>query len=325
MKLSRFAAAAIWGFVLNMPLGFARAEDLVTLDGNKYVGITDISKYPKQVFFTYGTNRIAVALTNLPDDFEDRHGILTINVLLKRANAGDSNAMVAVGDDWFKKWQTEFSNYLKTNKTSIDPNTDIDPNTGLPIGNGLFCSTNSLNYRMSIDWYRKAALMGNTNAMWRIVEREDFTDGDFVQLLDPNTGLPLAITKGGFSWLKELAKRGDSKAIDRVNTINSPRPPRMTLPSSVADFEVLDVRAKVTEANDTWWRWSYQLKARNNTLLPVEKYLHVDFLDADGFIIDHETCHVRLSAFETKTFLGTDLIDLPGAERVKSVKAELFP
>jgi hypothetical protein len=99
----------------------------------------------------------------------------------------------------------------------------------------------------------------------------------------------------------------------------------MTLPSSVADFEVLDVRAKVTEANDTWWRWSYQLKARNNTLLPVEKYLHVDFLDADGFIIDHETCHVRLSAFETKTFLGTDLIDLPGAERVKSVKAELFP
>src|ERR1039457_4950300 len=55
---------------------FSCAEDLTTLDGKKYADITDISKYPKQVYFTSNSNRIGVAITNLPEDFQERHGII---------------------------------------------------------------------------------------------------------------------------------------------------------------------------------------------------------------------------------------------------------
>jgi len=273
------------------------------------VNITDISKYPQQVFFTCSTNRIGVSVTNLPEDFDERHGIVTANILLKKAKAGDTSAMIAVGDELFKKQQKEFSDFLATNKAPIDPQ------TGLP--SGTINSTNNLNYSMSMDWYKKAALMGNTNAMWRIVERDD--SGEF-KGINPSTGL--IMSKEGFSWLQELAKKGDAEAISELNSFDSPRPLQSEVPNSAPDLEVLSLGTKVMEENDSWWRWSYQLKARNNTTQPIHKFPDLLFLDAAGFIIAEKTCEVKLSAGETKTFLGTTLVDLPGAARVKTIKVE---
>ena len=48
---------------------------MTTLDGKTYSNISDISKYPKQVFFTCSSNRIGVAITNLPEDFRTKYGI----------------------------------------------------------------------------------------------------------------------------------------------------------------------------------------------------------------------------------------------------------
>ena len=88
------------------------------------------------------------------------------------------------------------------------------------------------------------------------------------------------------------------------------------------DSETLGLTTKVMEQNDIWWRWSYQLKVRNNTDQPVHEFRRLLFLDADGFIIADKTCEVKFSARETKTILGTTLIELPGAARVKTVKVE---
>lgn len=157
--------------ILALAARFSYAEDLITLDGKKYADITNVSKYPQQVYFTCSTNRIGVAITNLPDDFDERHGIVTANILLKRAKAGDASATVAVGDDLFKKWRKEISDFFKTNNVPTDPNKiSLDPNTGLPIGlpiesGAIFYPTNSANFCMSMDWYKKAALLGMTNAM----------------------------------------------------------------------------------------------------------------------------------------------------------------
>ena len=87
-------------------------------------------------------------------------------------------------------------------------------------------------------------------------------------------------------------------------------------------LEILSITTKVMESNDTWWRWSYQLKIRNNTDQPIHEFPHLLFLDAEGFIIHRETCEVKLSARETKTVLGTTLVDLPGAARLKTIKVE---
>ena len=76
------------------------------------------------------------------------------------------------------------------------------------------------------------------------------------------------------------------------------------------------------ETTDYLWKWSYQLKVRNNSLQPIDEYHDVEFLDADGFILDKSPCKVSLAAGETKTILNTRLISLPAGANVKNVKAE---
>jgi hypothetical protein len=62
--------------VLVLSLSAAHGENLTTLDGKTYTNITDISKYPKQLFFNCDSNRIGVTITNLPEDFRAKYGII---------------------------------------------------------------------------------------------------------------------------------------------------------------------------------------------------------------------------------------------------------
>jgi hypothetical protein len=59
-------------------LSAACGEDLTTLDGKTYTNITEFAKYPNQVFFTCNDKRIRVAVTNLPEDFRTKHGIVAV-------------------------------------------------------------------------------------------------------------------------------------------------------------------------------------------------------------------------------------------------------
>jgi hypothetical protein len=62
------------GFVIMRCL-FSFAKDLTTLDGKTFTNITEVTKYPKQIFFTYNENRISVAITNLPEEFRTENNI----------------------------------------------------------------------------------------------------------------------------------------------------------------------------------------------------------------------------------------------------------
>lgn len=55
--------------VLVLCLSAAHGEALTTLDGKTYTAITEITKYPKQIFFTCNSNRVGIAITNLPEEF----------------------------------------------------------------------------------------------------------------------------------------------------------------------------------------------------------------------------------------------------------------
>jgi hypothetical protein len=68
------SAATITVLVLCLPV--AHGENLTTLDGKTYTKITEISKYPKQVYFNCDSNRIGVAITNLPEEFRVKNGII---------------------------------------------------------------------------------------------------------------------------------------------------------------------------------------------------------------------------------------------------------
>jgi hypothetical protein len=122
-------------------------------------------------------------------------------------------------------------------------------------------------------------------------------------------------------WFRKAAEQGNQLAQDKLKALGQ-MPATASTSINRPDLETLSLTTKVMEKNDTWWRWSYQLKVRNNTDQPVHGFPHLLFLDAEGFIIEEETCLVKLSAGETKTVLGTTLVGLPGAARVKTVKVE---
>ena len=227
-----------------------------------------------------------------------------------KAENGDVNAMVAMGNSFSEKWWYECSAFYDTNSNPIDPKTGFPTRTISP--------TNSVSYCKSMEWYEKAAALGSTNAMWKIIEKDESADlaGDY---FCPNTGLPM--TKEALRWLRKLAKKGDSSAIKTVRDFDS-QINQALISSNRPDLEVLDVRAKVTQTNNTSWQWSYQLKVKNNTLKPLEEYHAMLFLDAEGFIIEKSPREVKLSAGETRTILDTTLVNLPGAALVKKIKCE---
>lgn len=152
----------------------------------------------------------SLPLTALPKDLQ----LKIVEVERKRveeiktkAERGDSIAMVTVGDRFYKEWQWEESNEWYTNKAGLDPN------NGLPVG-GLLSATNSVNYLGSMEWWQKAAALGNTNAMWRIVandESSDLVDSDVNAMgpwIDPNTGLPTyTMRKEALRWLKKTCRK----------------------------------------------------------------------------------------------------------------------
>jgi hypothetical protein len=59
--------------VLTAAANFSYAEDLTTLDGKAFTNITEITKYPAQMVFTYSGKRTSVSISNLPADFRTKH------------------------------------------------------------------------------------------------------------------------------------------------------------------------------------------------------------------------------------------------------------
>jgi hypothetical protein len=224
------------------------------------------------------------------------------------ADQGNASAMAALGDAYALKWQKDFATSL-TARAGLPP----DPHTGLPVGTAR--GTNNVNYLKSMEWYEKAASLGDTNAMWKIISEADASEsrGSFV---DPATGIHAFMTERGLRWLQKLATAGNPKAAKTLAAYNS------SAAAVRPDLEVLDLRAKAMQNTATAWQWSYQLKLKNNTAKPVDQSHNVLFLDAEGFVIAKSPCDIKLSASETKTFLDTVTISLPGGGGVKSVKFE---
>jgi uncharacterized protein len=161
----------------------------------------------------------------------------------------------------------------------------------------------------AVKWYRMAAEQGNAQAQANL--GMCYYNGNGVAKDEVEA----------VKWYRKAADQGheiakeELKALEQVQlkALDSSRQPPL---------QVLSLTTKVMDTNDIWWRWSYQLKVRNNTEEPVHEFPGILFLDAQGFIIERKTCEVKLSPHETKTVLGTELVNVPGAARVKTVKLE---
>ena len=73
MKANRIMALAVIG----LAAGLAVADDITTLDGNKYENVRDVSVKPAGLFFVVGAGDsvkgVMLALTNLPEDIKNKY------------------------------------------------------------------------------------------------------------------------------------------------------------------------------------------------------------------------------------------------------------
>jgi ankyrin repeat protein len=88
------------------------------------------------------------------------------------------------------------------------------------------------------------------------------------------------------------------------------------------EFEIISITAKPTVQNSAWWRYGYRLTVRNNGLNPGGQWFEIQFLDAQGYVIDTAiTGQKIIQPGGTETVTGEKLIYLPGAAKVADAKA----
>lgn len=90
------------------------------------------------------------------------------------------------------------------------------------------------------------------------------------------------------------------------------------------DWEIVSVDGRVTEKNDSWWRFAYIVEIENRDDYEMVLDLTVQFLDADGFIVDDDySYNLYIGAHTTKQFTGYDLVTASVAENVESINASV--
>lgn len=95
-------------------------------------------------------------------------------------------------------------------------------------------------------------------------------------------------------------------------------------PVSKTEVEIIDVDAKVTESNPTWWKYAWRLTIKNSSSSPIVLDATIDFQDKDGFIVDDDTeYNIYVPAGEQKTFTGYQLIDASVARNVAKIAAKV--
>lgn len=88
-------------------------------------------------------------------------------------------------------------------------------------------------------------------------------------------------------------------------------------------LDIIDVSTRVTERNDSWWRFAWILVLRNNTSAPISASATIEFVDADGFVIDEDNEYrLGVPANSQREFTGSKLVSMPGAGNVSGVRAK---
>jgi hypothetical protein len=103
-------------------------------------------------------------------------------------------------------------------------------------------------------------------------------------------------------------------------------PPTPTVVPTPApkEWRIVGVDAKVTESNDSWWRYAWKLTLANDSSVPLVFEATIEFQDAEGFVIDTaREYRLTVGPYLQDTFTGSALIRVPGAERVARTNAKV--
>ena len=99
-------------------------------------------------------------------------------------------------------------------------------------------------------------------------------------------------------------------------------PPAANPPLSSTKPEIVSVSARPLDTSGAQWKEGYELKLRNQSGTEIRVNVKVQFLDANGYVVDDDLMNdLVVPAYSEKSFAGADMIDAAVAPTVKSVKA----
>jgi hypothetical protein len=145
--------------------------------------------------------------------------------------------------------------------------------------------------------------------------------GGLVQAMALST---LATTRQTQSMIeqKRLAlKFGLPQYVGFGNVPQTTAPPASSTQTAAPDpadlFEIVAIDSKVTESNDTWWKFAWRLTLRNKSDRPAVYRAVIGFYDSEGFEVDSATETVALKGGADDTFTGTKLVTTSAARNVR--------
>lgn len=103
----------------------------------------------------------------------------------------------------------------------------------------------------------------------------------------------------------------------------SVEPGRVRASDAALAARITDVRMRVTERNDTWWKMSWQFTANSGEGTGGDVAATLKFVDVDGFIVDEATEYITIRPGAGETFSGFQLVDTSVASRVTSISTSI--
>jgi len=102
------------------------------------------------------------------------------------------------------------------------------------------------------------------------------------------------------------------------------KPPTASVPPAAPQFEIVSIDSKVTETNDTWWRYAWKLVLKNTSAQAAVFTATIEFQDKDGFVIDQDMARdLMVGAGAESTYTGFALVRMPGASNVARTNAKV--
>lgn len=102
--------------------------------------------------------------------------------------------------------------------------------------------------------------------------------------------------------------------------------PAAAPPPAERKWSIVEIDSRVTETNDTWWRYAWKLTLRNDAAADMAFDATIEFQDSDGFVIDSDNAYrLGVAAGSERTFTGYSLVSMPGGSRVAKTNAKVAP
>ncbi|MBM3128459.1 MAG: hypothetical protein FJ009_07445 [Chloroflexi bacterium] len=88
-------------------------------------------------------------------------------------------------------------------------------------------------------------------------------------------------------------------------------------------FEIVKVDTRVTESNTTWWKFAWKLVLKSLSEVPLQLSAKVEFLDAEGFVVDDDSKLVLMQPNREETFTDYKLVNAAVAGNIRSISAKV--